>query len=577
MEEKNYYTIEDLVTINSLLEKGERSYKNVELDIKAQTLRLENLISKVNNAALYIVEIDKHKKSIFDFWKFSNKDEKLSLEMGGDQDKELSKNNIRKSFDFEMDFMDLGSKVDLIQRKKLSREEADSIFIAGTNLLYIINMLRLNDMNKEALEIALDNLKEEFSKTHMHLELETFDIFGNVEDDNRKIKYLGSRSHREIEKNKFKILNINQKIDVFDFTEKLQSIITYIEGAVPKITTDVDFSIYKVAPITEKIKEECFEVYDLSIENALQKYEDNGEGALNLIKLNLKEDMPLLYYSNIIYFDNNNKTLPEGMDLSSSVLLDTKKFIFKLISKTKFRTNNYFTESNKLTSPKSKDIFVYEYDVVDKNKMSDEEEERIKLAETLKQTEIQNTEINLDEELKQEKLDNLDEEVKKEDRKIVIDKSLFEEKNERLPAIERVNKINEIDSEDFEEKDENIDEDITKELKLNKEEVKKSKRVKRKKLTLKEEIEEVVDDVVEDVVEEIAEFDLDDLLSDNETKKNDNKEKVKEKNTKVDIDEEIDEIEEIDFIDDLDDYDEDEVIIVGEVKSKRKGLFGRKK
>ena len=577
MEEKNYYTIEDLVTINSLLEKGERSYKNIELDIKAQTLRLENLISKVNNAALYIEEIDKHKKSIFDFWKFSNKDEKLSLEMGGDQDKELSKNNIRKSFDFEMDFMDLGSKVDLTQRKKLSREEADSIFIAGTNLLYIINMLRLNDMNKEALEIALDNLKEEFSKTHMHLELETFDIFGNVEDDNRKIKYLGSRSHREIEKNKFKILNINQKIDVFDFTEKLQSIITYIEGAVPKITTDVDFSIYKVAPITEKIKEECFEVYDLSIENALQKYEDNGEGALNLIKLNLKEDMPLLYYSNIIYFDNKNKTLPEGMDLSSSVLLDTKKFIFKLISKTKFRTNNYFTESNNLTSPKSKDIFVYEYDVVDKNKMSDEEEERIKLAETLKQTEIQNTEINLDEELKQEKLDNLDEEVKKEDRKIVIDKFLFEEKNERLPAIERVNKINEIDSEDFEEKDENIDEDITKELKLNKEEVKKSKRVKRKKITLKEEIEEVVDDVVEDVVEEIAEFDLDDLLSDNETKKNDNKEKVKEKNTKVDIDEEIDEIEEIDFIDDLDDCDEDEVIIVGEVKSKRKGLFGRKK
>ena len=70
---------------------------------------------------------------------------------------------------------------------------------------------------------------------------------------------------------------------------------------------------------------------------------------------------------------------------------------------------------------------------------------------------------------------------------------------------------------------------------------------------------------------------MDDLLSDNETKKNDNKENVKEKNTKVDIDEEIDEIEEIDFIDDLDDYDEDEVIIVGEVKSKRKGLFGRKK
>ena len=573
MEEKDYYTIEDLVTINSLVEKGERNYKNVELDIKAQTLRLENLTSKVNNAALYIEEIDKHKKSIFDFWKFSNKDEKLSLEMGGDQNKELSKNNIRKSFDFEMDFMDLGQKIDLIQRKKLSREETDSIFIAGTKLLYIINMLRLNDMNKEALEDALDNLKEEFSKTHMHLELETFDIFGNVEDDNRRVKYLGSRSHRETEKNKFKILNINQKIDIFDFTEKLQSIITYLEGAVPKITTDIDFSIFKVAPITEKIKEDCFEVYDLSIENALQKYEDDGEGALNLVKLNLKEDMPLLYFSNIIFFDNNNKTLPEGMDLSSSVLLDTKKFMFKLISKTKFRTNNYFTESNNLTSPKSKDIFVYEYDVIDKNKMSEEEEERIKLAETLKQTEIQDTEINLDEELEQEKLNNKTDDSDNDidevnDDSIDYDSLFEEEKNERLPEIERVNKLNEKKTkgkskkeevEENIEEDDDVDDEI--ELAVEEKEIKKSKRVKRKKVTMKEEIEEVVDDVVEDVVEEISDFDLDDLLSDEDT----------------DVEDDDDEESLIDSIDELADLDESEEIIIGEVKPKRKGLFGRKK
>ena len=32
-------------------------------------------------------------------------------------------------------------------------------------------------------------------------------------------------------------------------------------------------------------------------------------------------------------------------------------------SKEKFRTNNYFTESNNLIFPKTKDVFVYEYDV----------------------------------------------------------------------------------------------------------------------------------------------------------------------------------------------------------------------
>ena len=34
-----------------------------------------------------------------------------------------------------------------------------------------------------------------------------------------------------------------------------------------------------------------------------------------------------------------------------------------LVRKNKFRTNNYFTESNNLILPKSKDVFVYEYDV----------------------------------------------------------------------------------------------------------------------------------------------------------------------------------------------------------------------
>ena len=72
MKDKKFYTIEDLVTVFALLEKGVRNYKNLNQDLKAQRLKLENIISKVKNANLYIEEIDKHKKSIFDFWKFSN-------------------------------------------------------------------------------------------------------------------------------------------------------------------------------------------------------------------------------------------------------------------------------------------------------------------------------------------------------------------------------------------------------------------------------------------------------------------------------------------------------------------------
>ena len=70
-----------------------------------------------------------------------------------------------------------------------------------------------------------------------------------------------------------------------------------------------------------------------------------------------------IHYTNIIYYDNTNQTLPEGMDLSTEVLIDCDRFKFKLINKDKFRTNNYFRESNNLILPKFKDIFVYEYDV----------------------------------------------------------------------------------------------------------------------------------------------------------------------------------------------------------------------
>ena len=68
---------------------------------------------------------------------------------------------------------------------------------------------------------------------------------------------------------------------MFDFTEKLQSIITYIEGAIPKMTAEYDFSLYKVCQITEKVRENSFEVYNLNVEKALEEYDDNGEGALN--------------------------------------------------------------------------------------------------------------------------------------------------------------------------------------------------------------------------------------------------------------------------------------------------------
>lgn len=403
VSKKDFYTIEDLVTIYGMYEKSQRYYKMMDQDLKAQKLKLENLNSKVKNANLYIEEIDKHKKSIFEFWKFANKDEKAALEMGEDQENDIRKREIKKVFDPELDFDNLGDKADRMQRKKLSIEEMDSCFIAQTELIKYINEIRSNNLDKEELEKIFSQLKQEFDENGIVINPNSFDIFGNLKGADNKVKYIGSRSHREIEKNKFKIMNINKKIDIFDFTEKMHGILNYLDGAIPKITSIYDMNLYKLVPINKTIDENNFEIFNINVENELESFDDDNEGAYNLIVLNYKEGMPIIYYTNSIFFDNENKTLPIGMNLSTKVLIDNSRLKFELINKTKFTTNSYFSSNEGNVRPKSKDVFVYEYDVFFKNEKTQEdllkeENQNYKLKESEKKEENSKNKLSLTDE-----------------------------------------------------------------------------------------------------------------------------------------------------------------------------------
>ena len=402
--EKSFYTIEDLVTIYSLHEKCDKALKDLNQELRSLELKIENVNSKVRNANLYIEEIDKHKRSIFEFWKFANKDEKPALEMASKESDSKNKVDIEKSFDLEMDFESLGIKADEIQRKKLSNEELDSLFIAQSGLTPLLNMIRTNQIVKIDLERALRDLKDEFDDDRFVYDTESFDIFGNL-DESSKIKYIGNRSHREKEKNKYKILNINRRIDIFDFTEKMQSIVNYIEGAMPKMKSLYSMPLYNLVPISQNINTDSFSVYNIDLEDELKNYVvDDSDGAYNLIVLNYKEDLPMLYFTNSVFYDNTNKTLPMGMDLSRKVLVDNSKLRFTLTGKTKFRTNLYFSDNpeEEPNSPKSKDIFVYEYDVAlksesdsdEENIIDDEVDEFISVNETVKKDDFLENENN---------------------------------------------------------------------------------------------------------------------------------------------------------------------------------------
>ena len=134
IEVKDNYTIEDLLKVCNILETNEKEFKNTEMGIKALENRNENLKKKIQNATLYINEIESHKKSIFDFWKFANKDETPLLLQGQDEDK-IEKEKIRKVFSYEEDIEQVGKRIDNMQRKLFSEKETDSIFAIYQDLL----------------------------------------------------------------------------------------------------------------------------------------------------------------------------------------------------------------------------------------------------------------------------------------------------------------------------------------------------------------------------------------------------------------------------------------------------------
>ena len=263
MTNKEYYTIEDLVVIFGAFDNLNKKEQNLLQDIKAMELKFENLRRKLVNSETYIAEIDKHKRSIFEFWKFTSKDEILSLD-SGDLEKENVENNIQKVFDFESDFELLGVEMDKLQRRKLTKEEEDAVFVANSKVIDVLNDLRKGNMDEKLIINSFNMLKEEFNKNRLTINEESFDIFGNITDDARKSKYIGSRSHRENEKSEYKILNINKNIDEFDFTEKLQSVLNYIDGAMPKIKSKYNFSLYKLVQIPNSIDKDALFVMDMN-------------------------------------------------------------------------------------------------------------------------------------------------------------------------------------------------------------------------------------------------------------------------------------------------------------------------
>ena len=366
---KEQYTIEDLINICTKLEEVKKENTNLILDLKAIETKEEILAKKNDNAELYIKEIDKHKKSIFEFWKFTKKDEVQTLNEGLEQEND-DKVKMKKYFDYEEDIENLGIKMDELQRRKLSKNETDAIFAIKQVPASFKELEKEKDTDIEiykeekqdrrgkkytALEKDLKNLKQEYENDIEIINSKDFDIFGGLIEDKTKIKTINNIKHREIEKDKYKVLNINLDTDIKIYTENLEEYLKLIKESLNKIQSPYDMSVYCT---NSKKSIEGINIFNINPQHALEKELNSKKSKIILCKVNIKENTPAVFYTNIIFYDNFNKTLPVGMNLSTEVLIDVDKIKLNLVKEEVFYLNYQENEFDFST----KEIKIYEYE-----------------------------------------------------------------------------------------------------------------------------------------------------------------------------------------------------------------------
>ena len=351
-DNKEYYTIEDLIDITKVLERTINQIKNARLDIKALEQSIERLDKRIANAKSYIDEIEEHKKSIFEFWKFVSKDEAPGL--NEPEKEEVITRQIEKTFDYDEDLEEIGKKLDKKNREELSNEECDSLFIANTDVLEDINILKNEE--KEDFTEHIEKIKKEALSEEMLFSSEEFDIFGGITEDKTKLNTLGNTKHREIKKSKFRILEINKNTKNEDYIENLKDITKNLDNAIDKAKFGMKLNGF--CAIDGIITGQRFNILYIRPEEALASLKTLDK--INLYKIKLNERTKAIALTNIVYYENNNRTLPIGMDISDKILVDISKLKLEPKKQKLFRLKQEINELEVNT----KIVSVYEYDVV---------------------------------------------------------------------------------------------------------------------------------------------------------------------------------------------------------------------
>ena len=363
IEEKSH-TLDELIMSFKELELIENKKKNAVQDINALKLKNKNLKKKIENASSYINEINKHKKSIFEFWKYSNKDQVASLEEGEQEEVNISK--IEKIFDYDNDFESFGEKVDKNQRIKFTDAELEACYIASTDLFDLVK--RIN--NKENIELSeyseiLKDLKDQ--KTEVTEESdETFDVFGTDSAKFDKERKIGNKTHRENPRNKYQILGIKKGMKVLELKKALTDVNKEIKKALTKNSLNEDLYVYIISD--NKIDFKGLTIVSLNEEKNMQdfiKYSES-DSDIYIYRIKLPINTNFVAFTNIIMYNNRNMTLPVGMNESNQILIDYDKLNLNQSNNNKINIEYLEDEKDDFSKLLTRKIEIFEYEAYNK-------------------------------------------------------------------------------------------------------------------------------------------------------------------------------------------------------------------
>lgn len=350
----NFYTLDELKAIDKILSQKDRLFNSIKSDIKSLEIKVINLDKKIENAKIYIEKIDENSKSIFDFWKFTNKDE-ISLPEGKEENKEDTNFKLQRIFTFEETFEEFSGNMDALLRTEFTLEELNIIFAVREceNILRDIN--KIKNGNEDELQNSLDELKWKIKEEENKLGYRNFDVFGNIMENQSTIKVLGGKKHRENRKNVYKILNINESTTLEEYKEKLNQYIDKIDNAINKVNINYDITLYKSFNSYDDFKTNGYEIYSLNINEVLK------ENRRVLIKLEIKDYLRAMPYTNIVFYTDVNETLPIGMNCGEEILVNNNSLKFEMCSKKELLVNNYDEKDIDGDSIETNTIEIYEY------------------------------------------------------------------------------------------------------------------------------------------------------------------------------------------------------------------------